>query len=646
MPTILSRPPKVLRVERHALGPRCHLLGRRLHEWHAGVVVLAGALIAALAGALSGWPLAAPVTVGAWLVVKDWHDLFPATRDSTTWSLGIHRPLAPLRPRPRGDWLPTAAAIVTGAVGAVNVASALTPELPGRLQLLLSAEPAQTALVAHAAAMPVGVALVLTALSLARRRRRALVLAVVLLAALAVLNLLKGLDVEEALLSAGLAAMLVRHRTAFDVAHDQTTWPSTARRVALIGVLAAGGALAAVVAGGPWAQPGLSPGSAVRDAIALLAGAQGPVVFAGPAAWLPLGIGLVGVVAVAAIAWTLFRPLAITRRRTSQATVGGLIRKHGRDTLSYFKLRADLSDVVAPDRRAFLSFRVERGVMLVAGDPVGPPEAIPGLIGDTCRLADRHGLKLAVLGASESLVAVGREAGLRSLYIGEEAIVDTSRFSLEGRSMRKVRQSVTRLTRAGYLASLVDHSELTAAELDELDAISCKWRAGVPERGFSMALDTIRGEHLADSRVLVARDADSVIRGFLHVVPAGQTGGSLSAMRRDPATPNGLTEFMVVRAIELLCERDVRELSLNFAAFARYSHAPASRAEALAGKALGLANPYFQLESLRSFNAKFHPRWQPRYLLFDGPLALPRTAVAALTAEGFVPRLRMPSPSG
>jgi lysyl-tRNA synthetase, class II len=34
---------------------------------------------------------------------------------------------------------------------------------------------------------------------------------------------------------------------------------------------------------------------------------------------------------------------------------------------------------------------------------------------------------------------------LRARYIGDEAIVDTSSFSLEGRAIQKVRQSVSRL---------------------------------------------------------------------------------------------------------------------------------------------------------------------------------------------------------
>ena len=78
-------------------------------------------------------------------------------------------------------------------------------------------------------------------------------------------------------------------------------------------------------------------------------------------------------------------------------------------------------------------------------------------------------------------------------------------------------------------------------------------------------------------------------------------------MRRDPETPNGLTEFLVVRAIELLRERGVEELSLNFAAFAKWIHSPARRHERVLGKLIALGNPFFQIESLYRFNAEVFP---------------------------------------
>ena len=144
-------------------------------------------------------------------------------------------------------------------------------------------------------------------------------------------------------------------------------------------------------------------------------------------------------------------------------------------------------------------------------------------------------------------------------------------------------------------------------------------RNGAPERGFSMAMDTIGGDHGDETLVVLGRDETGAVRGVLHFVPCyGRPAVSLSFMRRDPDTPNGLTEFMVTQAIEMLRERGVEEMSLNFAALARYMHSPQNRLERLLGKLASLFNPYFQIESLYRFNAKFFPRWEPRYLVYEG----------------------------
>jgi hypothetical protein len=83
---------RLIRIERHSLGPRLHLLGRRVHEYHVGFVVLAVSPAASADASphiSSGKVIAA--IAGLWLVVKDWPDLFKATRDRASWRLGLHR---------------------------------------------------------------------------------------------------------------------------------------------------------------------------------------------------------------------------------------------------------------------------------------------------------------------------------------------------------------------------------------------------------------------------------------------------------------------------------------------------------------------------------------------------------------------------
>jgi len=217
--------------------------------------------------------------------------------------------------------------------------------------------------------------------------------------------------------------------------------------------------------------------------------------------------------------------------------------------------------------------------------------------------------------------------------------VETRTFSLEGRPIRKVRQSVTRLEKQGYAAELRRVSALSDEELDGLEAVSRRWRRGAAERGFTMSLDELRRDDHGDSLVVLGRDPDGRIRGFLHFAPSyGRAAVSLSLMRREQETPNGLMEFLVARGIGLLRDRGVEEVSLNFATFARFVHAPRGRLERLAGRGLLVADSYFQLERLHRFNSKFFPRWEPRYLMYERVAGLPRVGLAALWVEGQVPK--------
>ncbi len=550
---------------------------------------------------------------------------------------------------------PALAAIAAALVGLINVASTLTPNIRWRGHLLLALEPVEAIRVSHAFALPAGVALLLVAPYLLKRRRRAWQAAIVLMALLGLLDLLKGLDFEETAITWGVALALLPAGGGFRVEHNQLTLRSAFWRVPLLGAVAL--AISAVAA---WASEGHPSWSRVaRETGDLLLWRSGPIhfhhdgyLFHHRLMWVPLGVHMVELGTLLAMAYVIFRPLAapsVLPGPASRRNAADLVRSYGSDTLSFFKLRSDKHYFFDHDRRAFVGYRIENGVLLLSGDPVGPDDALPELLCELRAFTEVRGLKLGAVGASEKLRPLYEQLGLRTIYLGDEAVIELHRFSLEGRAIRKVRQSVSRLAKAGFSAELHAVAELDEHTTREIERVLELGRDGAPERGFSMAMDSIDGPHADQTLVVLARDGDGAVRGVLHFVPCyGRSAMSLSFMRRDPETPNGLTEFLVVRAAELLRDSGVDELSLNFAAFARWMHSPSKRSERLLGKLIALGNPFFQIESLYRFNAKFFPRWEPRYLVYDGPLGLPRVGIAAMWAEGQLPKPRIgrPSPAG
>ncbi len=152
-------------------------------------------------------------------------------------------------------------------------------------------------------------------------------------------------------------------------------------------------------------------------------------------------------------------------------------------------------------------------------------------------------------------------------------VVELDTFTLEGRPIRYVRQSVARLQRAGYSAELRSLDEIAPAEMREIE----------------------------------------------HVM-----------------------EVVIVAAIEGLRARGVEEMSLNFAALTKYLRNPQGLEEHLLGWIAGRLDRHLQIESLYRANAKFLPRWDPRYLIYERRLDFPQAVIAAMWIEEQLPRPELP----
>jgi lysyl-tRNA synthetase class 2 len=506
--------------------------------------------------------------------------------------------------------LPTAERMLAwaaAAVGAIGVISALTPGMANRIELVRGVLPPGWPEAARVFTVAFGIGLIWLSRSLAKRRRRAGQLAVVVVVASAVAHLAKGLDFEEAVVSLLFLAALFRWRSRFDVPGD------TAVVRPLLGIGAAALAITAIAVAEELRGAELS--HRVADGLTGLGIVLG---FAALYVWLrPFG---------QAVAQT------VSERRVARA----LVEAYGSDSLSFFALRRDKSYLFSPTRRAFLAYRVVAGTALVSGDPVGDESEIDALLAELRRLVRAHGWRFAVVGASEEHLDRYRALGLKPVAMGEEAVLRPDEFSLEGRAIRKVRQSVSRLRKAGYTCRLVPADDV-APELEaEIEDVSAAWRGNQPERGFSMAIDDL---HVPGTVLALAVDERGRTGGFLHLAPSPAGGGwSLSTMRRRPDAPNGLTEFLIVEVLAWAHETGASEVSLNFCAFTDLisPERATTSLRRLVRRALLVADNVFQLERLYAFNRKFFPEWRRRYICVERFTDLPAVGLAYLHAESLL----------
>lgn len=358
-------------------------------------------------------------------------------------------------------------------------------------------------------------------------------------------------------------------------------------------------------------------------------------------------LGLFGALALIAAAIVLFRSVRLRSLITveDERLIRALIGRYGDDdSLAYFSTRRDKAVVFARDGRAAITYRVELGVAVAGGDPIGDPDSWDDAIAEFLTRCDRYGWHPSSMGSSSRGAEAFVNAGLGSLNIGDEAIIECRDYRISGPAMKSVRQAVTRTRRAGVTIRIRRHGELGPDELAAMVARADSWRDTDEERGFAMALGRLGDTHDDDCLLVEAVSAagtpDEKVVGMLSFVPWGRNGVSLDVMRRDRDSVNGIVEAMVTGLATNAQQYGITRISLNFATFRvffeRGGEIGAGPVMRMTYSVLMFGSRFFQMESLYKSNAKYQPEWQPRFLTYTDARVLPRVGLAGIVAEGFV----------
>lgn len=530
------------------------------------------------------------------------------------------------------------AAFGVAALGLIGLLSAASRPLRGRLEGLLQVVPFFVPRTAAVTLVFVSFALLLTARGLRRGQHVAWLAAIALLLVSVVLHVVKGIDVEEAVLATAGAVWLAGHRDAFPVWVSRTTAVRTA-------VLAVGGAAitfaVAVGLSATVGRPHRLDVEASPHSIAERIGADDifPLNFGGhfgTAVLIALGLGLVG-----SVLWVLFSPRALSplddaAHHAARERARALVEQYGGGTLDFFALRDDKRWFFVGN--SVVAYTVRAGVCLVSPDPIGPSEERELTWGAFMAYAEESGWSVTVLGAAPNWLPVYERSGLRALYLGDEAVVDCATFSLDGGAMKSLRQGYHRVQRAGYTVTFHNPADLDNDLARRLVDLSIVSRRGQVERGFSMTLSRLFDPQDTGLLLSVARDGAGIPRAFVQWVPARDLDGwSLDVMRRDTAAelPNGIVEFLIIETIRHTAASGGGGLDLNFAVMrAVVSGERSGWAARLGRTTAGGALAATQIESLWRFNDKYQPRWVPRYVVLGSLDSLPSQALVMADAEG------------
>ncbi len=536
--------------------------------------------------------------------------------------------------------------VATLGLGLIDLVSALTPPLRSRLRTVLEFLPSTVTTFADAITALIGVVLLGLSYGISKGQRRAWMVVTAAISVGVISNIAKGGDFEESIGLALLLLYLLMHRDSFAQKGNYQRIPMRVlRTVLLLGLTFAIGATSILI------YDAIGHGlRSISVSGALLASASRMV--GAPSVTLPhllnqfISPGLftatiaIGVYLVAGLFLPYVSEISggVLRRDTrSESTKEEIVELHSRGTLDYFALRDDKDHYIA--HNSLIAYANYGQTCLISPDPIGPDTGSREALLELVRTLRSEGKSLAVLGADERWLPTYRSIGLHAYYIGDEAIVDVNGLSLEGKKHKGLRQAVNRVRKYGYTVEFHSPSTVTDELKEQVIEVMTRSRRGDVERGFSMTLGRVMQSQDHDLLETICLSPEGKVVGFCQWVPApGIDGYSLDLMRRDTGEhPNGLIDFMIVETIEYMKQSGKSALSLNFATMrgvlaGERGDGVSQKLERMVLKRL---SDSMQIESLWRFNAKFDPRWAPRYLVYDKLEDLPSVLMAVGKAESF-----------
>ena len=572
-------------------------------------------------------------------------DLHPEL--AASWPGGASWPPAPevAADRIRVRRIRRIAATALFVAGLIDLLSAVTTPVRDHLHLISQYLPIEVTQAAGALVAISGIGMIMLSRGVLKGQRRSWLVAVALLAASLVLHVIHAADVITLLVCAGVLALLIVQRERFRAQAEQGTIRSAFLILGVGGLTATFGAFVGVEVAGrvhhrllpDW--PRVLRGSAER-----LVGVQNVRFPSHINRYASLSLLSVGITLIVVSLYFLTRPVVDRQLSTGRAAVGrraaesrarDIVRRHGTGTLDYFALRDDKQWFFHRD--SMVAYAVFGGVCLVSPDPIGPFSERAHVWDAFRRFVDRNGWGLGVMAAGEAWLPTYQASGMRSIYIGDEAIVDPRRFSLEGGKMKGLRQAVNRVARYGYTVRFLDPANLVPEDAARLVELMAKNRRGEQERGFSMMLGRLFDARDNGLLLTLVEGPDGAPVAMCQFVPSTAIGGySLDLMRRDPAEhPNGLLDFALCSTIAHLKEIGMKGLSLNFAAMRSILDGESGDGvtQRVERWALRRLSGVLQIETLWRFNAKYEPSWLPRYIVFDSAEQFVPVVVQIMRAE-------------
>lgn len=330
-------------------------------------------------------------------------------------------------------------------------------------------------------------------------------------------------------------------------------------------------------------------------------------------------IRISGFVSLAFLVYSLIRPYVFRNEPSDEETEKArlLTSQYGKSPLDYFKLYFDKQIYISQENNSFISYKLWKNFAVVLEDPVSPGrDEMKSIILEFRKFCFDNGLKEIYYRVPKESLDIYRETGKKNFFIGQEGVVDLSKFTLEGGEKKSIRNALNKIAEQGYKAN-INTPLLKDGLLQKLKSVSDDWLKTMNRKEIVFSQGMFLEKEIKQQTVITVENNEEKIIAFVNIIPDYKNDeGTYDLLRKTSDAPNGIMDYIMIELFKYFRSQGIRYVNLGLAPMAGLND-PHTFPEKTIKFAYEKIRSFSHYKGQREYKDKFNPVWNDKFLIYD-----------------------------
>jgi len=301
------------------------------------------------------------------------------------------------------------------------------------------------------------------------------------------------------------------------------------------------------------------------------------------------------------------------------------LKKYGRNSMSSLLLYDEIKYYFCNEVEAIIGYNDTPKLLIGIGEPICQEEDYGHAALEFIRFGKEIKKDCVFIMVTEQFTQMARDIGFLAIQIGEDFIYDVQSYAPRGNYAKKVRSAINQVRKRGVVVK--EYSPVIERDKsleDEFQAIANRWIKSHRFKSKAYLIGLKFFDFYTIKRYFYV-EFDNKIVAFLTCIPIYARNGYLfEDLIRDPSAPNGVSELMVLEAINKF-----KESGKSIATFGVSPKLEIIRSNDISGLSrvitnytIKVINTIFRLRLLHHYRKKYHTEIVERCYLLKYPKRL------------------------